>query len=77
MKLVNHLLGLLLTVLVIVSIYMAGYQQGSRSEFMEGEQYAISREGALKYCTKWWFNGSESQVKFAINQYCKRTGTVK
>jgi Ni,Fe-hydrogenase I cytochrome b subunit len=73
MKLINHLIGLFLIVLLIMSIYMAGYQQGSRAGFLEGEHYAISREGVLKYCTKWWFNGSESQTKFVINQYCKRT----
>jgi len=49
--------------------YVKGYEQG----YVEGKQRAvITEEQVLQVCTAWWFNGSESSAKTAINQYCDR-----
>ena len=45
--------------------YMQGYYEGKASAVPDEQQVFMQ-------CTKWWFNGSESRAKQAINQYCDR-----
>jgi hypothetical protein len=49
--------------------YMDGFQQG----YVEGKASVTQTEQQVfLQCTEWWFNGSESRAKQAINQYCDR-----
>ena len=45
-----------------------GYMQG----YEEGHERALMSPQALQTCTRWWFDGSESRAKQAMNQYCDR-----
>jgi hypothetical protein len=45
--------------------YMQGYFEGKASVTQTEQQVFLQ-------CTEWWFNGSESRAKQAINQYCDR-----
>jgi hypothetical protein len=45
--------------------YMQGYVEGKASVTQTEQQVFMQ-------CTEWWFNGSESRAKQAINQYCDR-----
>ena len=45
-----------------------GYMQG----YGEGQQRALMAPESFETCTKWWFDGSESRAKQAMNQYCER-----
>lgn len=48
--------------------YADGYMQG----YEEGQQRALMAPESFETCTKWWFDGSESRAKQAMNQYCER-----
>jgi hypothetical protein len=49
--------------------YMDGFEQG----YVEGTERAkMTEQQVFLQCTEWWFNGSESRAKQAINQYCDR-----
>jgi hypothetical protein len=49
--------------------YMDGFQQG----YFEGKASVEQTEQQVfMQCTQWWFSGSESRAKQAINQYCDR-----
>jgi hypothetical protein len=74
-------MGLLLAFIVFVvtawpvSLYWAiedafvvGFEQG----YEEGQQRALMAPESFETCTKWWFDGSESRAKQAMNQYCDR-----
>jgi hypothetical protein len=45
-----------------------GYMQG----YGEGQQRALMAPESFETCTKWWFDGSESRARQAMNQYCDR-----
>ena len=45
--------------------YMQGYFEGKASVTQTEEQVFLQ-------CTQWWFDGSESRAKQAIDQYCDR-----
>lgn len=45
--------------------YMQGYFEGKASVEQTEQQVFMQ-------CTQWWFSGSESRAKHAINQYCDR-----
>jgi len=45
-----------------------GYMQG----YEEGQERAIMSPQSLQTCTRWWFDGSESRARQAMNQYCDR-----
>ena len=48
--------------------FTKGYEQG----YVEGQQRALMSPQSLQTCTKWWFDGSESRARQAMNQYCVR-----
>ena len=48
--------------------FAKGYMQG----YEEGQQRALMSPQSLETCTKWWFDGSESRARQAMNQYCER-----
>ena len=48
--------------------FTKGYEQG----YVEGQQRALMSPQSLQTCTKWWFDGSESRARQAMNQYCER-----
>ncbi len=48
--------------------FTAGYEQG----YVEGQERALMSPQALETCTKWWFDGSASRARQAMNQYCQR-----
>jgi hypothetical protein len=48
--------------------YADGYMQG----YGEGQQRALMAPESFETCTKWWFDGSESRARQAMNQYCDR-----
>jgi hypothetical protein len=48
--------------------YEHGYLQGYR----DGQERALMAPQSLQTCTKWWFDGSESRARQAMNQYCER-----
>ena len=48
--------------------FTAGYEQG----YVEGQERALMSPQALETCTKWWFDGSASRARQAMNQYCER-----
>jgi hypothetical protein len=45
--------------------YMQGYFEGKASVTQTEQQVFLQ-------CTQWWFDGSESRAKQAIDQYCDR-----
>jgi hypothetical protein len=47
--------------------YTQGYYEG------QGRAEMMSEQEVFMQCTKWWFDGSESRAKQAINQYCERS----
>jgi hypothetical protein len=52
--------------------YVVGFEQGFEQGYEEGQVRALTSPQALETCTKWWFDGSESRAKQAMNQYCDR-----
>ena len=48
--------------------FAKGYEQG----YVEGQERALMSPQSLQTCTKWWFDGSESRARQAMNQYCER-----
>lgn len=48
--------------------YQTGYEQG----YVQGNDRALMSPQALETCTRWWFDGSESRARQAMNQYCER-----
>ena len=48
--------------------FTAGYEQG----YKQGQERALMSPQALETCTKWWFDGSASRARQAMNQYCER-----
>lgn len=49
--------------------YVKGFEQG----YVEGKQRAeMTEHEVFLQCTQWWFDGSESRAKQAINEYCDR-----
>ena len=48
--------------------FTAGYEQG----YEQGQERALMSPQALETCTKWWFDGSASRARQAMNQYCQR-----
>ena len=48
--------------------FTAGYEQG----YEQGQERALMSPQALETCTKWWFDGSASRARQAMNQYCER-----
>ena len=48
--------------------FTAGYEQG----YIDGQERALMSPQALETCTKWWFDGSASRARQAMNQYCQR-----
>jgi hypothetical protein len=49
--------------------FVKGFEQG----YVEGKASVTQTEQQVfLQCTEWWFNGSESRAKQAINQYCDR-----
>ena len=48
--------------------YTLGYEHG----YVQGNDRALMSPQAFQTCTKWWFDGSESRAKQAMNQYCER-----
>lgn len=48
--------------------FTAGYEQG----YEKGQERALMSPQALETCTKWWFDGSASRARQAMNQYCER-----
>ena len=48
--------------------YTLGYEHG----YVQGHDRALMSPQAFQTCTKWWFDGSESRAKQAMNQYCDR-----
>jgi hypothetical protein len=49
--------------------FETGYMQG----YFEGKASVTQTEQEVfMQCTQWWFGGSESRAKQAINQYCDR-----
>jgi hypothetical protein len=49
--------------------FETGYTQG----YFEGKASVEQTEQQVfMQCTQWWFSGSESRAKQAINQYCDR-----
>jgi hypothetical protein len=48
--------------------YVVGFEQG----YEEGQVRALMAPESFETCTKWWFDGSESRAKQAMNQYCER-----
>lgn len=49
------------------------FQEGFQQGWFEGQADAQQDEQAVfLQCTEWWFGGSETKAKQAINQYCDR-----
>ena len=48
--------------------YTLGYEHG----YVQGNDRALMSPQAFQTCTQWWFDGSESRAKQAMNQYCER-----
>ena len=48
--------------------FAKGYEQG----YEQGQERALMSPQALETCTKWWFDGSASRARQAMNQYCQR-----
>ena len=48
------------------------FEQGYLQGYEEGRDRALMSPQSLQTCTKWWFDGSESRARQAMNQYCER-----
>ena len=49
--------------------FTKGFEQG----YVEGRERAkMSEQEVFMQCTQWWFDGSESRARQAMNQYCDR-----
>ena len=67
--------GLVLAGLWVVSVYVLTYDafdKGYMQGYEEGQERAVMSPQSLETCTRWWFGGSESRARQAMNQYCER-----
>ena len=63
--------AIFLTVLWIAIAYGLvedAYEQGFEHGYTQGQERALMSPQAFQTCTKWWFDGSESRAKQAMNQ---------
>ena len=67
--------AIFLTVLWIAIAYGLvedAYEHGFEQGYTQGHERALMSPQAFQTCTRWWFDGSESRAKQAMNQYCDR-----
>ena len=63
---------LVLSIVIGYELTGAAFTKGYEQGYAEGQERALMSPQSLQTCTKWWFDGSESRARQAMNQYCER-----
>lgn len=64
---------LVLTGVIGYELMGMSFQKGFEQGYVEGKASAeLTEQEVFMQCTQWWFDGSESRAKQAINEYCDR-----
>ncbi len=70
----KYVAAIWLVLSIVIGYEMMGmsFQKGFEQGYVEGQERALMSPQALETCTKWWFDGSASRARQAMNQYCER-----
>jgi hypothetical protein len=64
---------LVLSIVIGYELMGSAFQKGFEQGYVEGKASAeLSEHEVFLQCTEWWFDGSASRAKQAIDQYCDR-----
>jgi len=71
---VKYLAAIWLVLSIVIGYELTGmaFTKGYEQGYVEGQERALMSPQALETCTRWWFDGSESRARQAMNQYCER-----